>query len=352
MPCKVRKRNKTVWLAAVMKGGVRKQKTFDTRTEALGWEAEARKEKAFTTPMASSRTVLEWATAYLDFCRKFHATTRWEKRQCFKALFRVVDPGLDASALTKGQVLTALQAVCDAHGGNVANKHRKNLVAAWVWGHKYLELPESNPCRVDRFPEKRMPRYVPPVEDFWAVYNACGRNDQRMLLAYIHTAARKGELFKLTWDDVDFSGKRIGLWTSKRKEGTKECDWLPMTTELQDALTEQRSKNDGALVFPDPETGEAYKSRQHFLEKKCERLNIKPFCWHSIRHLAASMLQKNGMPILSIQRILRHKNLATTIKYLHQLDTDREHMDAFPRRNENPAPEDVRDGVQRRPGDV
>lgn len=57
--------------------------------------------------------------------------------------------------------------------GNAANKDRKNFMAAWNWGTVYTPptLPKNNPFDIAKMPEVRSPRYVPPLEDFWKVYN-------------------------------------------------------------------------------------------------------------------------------------------------------------------------------------
>ncbi len=89
--------------------------------------------------------------------------------------------------------------------GNAANKTRKNLAAAWTWGQRYYGLPPVNPfLSVERFPADQTPRYVPPEEDFWKVYEIADSVDKAFLLFLLHTAARRTEAFRLTWEDVDF----------------------------------------------------------------------------------------------------------------------------------------------------
>jgi integrase len=331
MPYKVEKPGRKLrWAASVMKEGKRVQKMFDTKKEALAWESEQRKLESFTTP-TDSLTNLEWSNQYLDYCQRFSKNTVWEKTATFKALFKVVKPDGHPADITSGQALKALQPVAKRQSGNTANKMRKNLVAGWNWGIKYLGLPKINPFLIDRFPEERHPRHIPTEDEFWKAFDAASEYDQRMLLAYLHTGARKKELFSLTWSDVDVDQQRIRLWTSKRKGGTKEFNWIPMTDDLMDALAEHRKHVHGDLVFPNPELGETYTSRQHYLERLCKRAGVQKFCWHAIRHLTASILIKNGVPLPTIQKILRHKNLTTTQRYVHELDSSRDLMKVLSR---------------------
>ena len=55
-----------------------------------------------------------------------------------------------------------------------------------------------------RYAEIRVPRYIPPEEDFWKVYEAASEREKAMLTRFLNLAARKGELLKLTWQNVDF----------------------------------------------------------------------------------------------------------------------------------------------------
>ena len=60
--------------------------------------------------------------------------------------------------------------------------------------------------------------------------------------------------------------------------------------------------------------------RDHFMLDKCRRLGIKPFGFHSIRHLRASILFRKNCPIAVIQKILRHRNPMTTTRYLRSME--------------------------------
>lgn len=210
--------------------------------------------------------------------------------------------------------------------GSRANKNRKHLVCAYNWGVKALGLPSPCPWRVASYKKERKPRYIPPVEDFWKVYTAAGEEDQRMLLAYLHSGARMREMFNLTWQDVDLKQMRLRLWTNKRTGG-REYDWLPMTDELVQAMLEQRKLTGlRKYVFINPETGNEYRWRGKMMRGLCAKAGVKPFGFHAIRHLSASILDEAGKPLSLIQAVLRHKSAETTARYLHSLRGVRENL--------------------------
>ena len=62
------------------------------------------------------------------------------------------------------------------------------------------------------------------------------------------------------------------------------------------------------------------------MRKICTRAGVKPFDFHSIRHLSAVILYKAGEPVSKIQKILRHQNATTTNRYLASLGFEVEEM--------------------------
>ena len=154
-----------------------------------------------------------------------------------------------------------------------------------------------------------------------------------MLLAFLHLAAKRSEVFRIKWSEVDFANNRICLWTKKRLGGHKEFDWLPMTSDLQQALLqwcEERLKQPTAdkehvfvclneTPFCEEYYGKPFIHRQHLMERLCKRAKVKPFGFHGIRHLTASILYQKGYSLSIIQTILRHASPNTTARYIHSL---------------------------------
>lgn len=340
MPSLIMKRGRKRWRGTVMVRGERRDKLFPDATKkskrkAVLWETETQKELEKTQTAMGCLTIFKWAGEYLDFAgERFAVKTYGEKKYTFSRLCKYFKPELPVNNISPSVTLAFLRAQAKNRSGNASNKDRKNLSAAWEWGRKYLnDFPKDdvNPFRsVDKFPEKRSPRYVPSEDDFWKVYNVAEGQDQIMLLTYLHLAARRMEIFNLTWADIDFGNNQVRLWTNKREGGNQEADWLPMTTELREALMQwwqDRPVKDSPYVFVcldktpfcEQHYGKPFKSRQRFMGRLCEKAKVKPFGFHSIRHLTASILYHKGYDVAVIQAILRHKSPTTTNQYLKSL---------------------------------
>ncbi|MEN6375082.1 MAG: site-specific integrase [Smithella sp.] len=281
----------------------------------------------------------QWANEYLTEAEsRFVADTFQEKTAAFARFFKDTEIKSDSSIQELKSTICRnfLRKQAHERSGYAANKDRKNLGTAWKWGYENMDgWPGSaNPfLAVKKFPEVRQPRYVPSEEDFWKVYDQVEGQDKVMLLTFLHLAARRSEVFHLKWSDVDFINNRICLWTKKREGGHKEYDWLPMTTELRQALLQwwqERLKQQtedkehvfvclDATPFCEQYFGKPFIHRQHLMERLCNRAKVKPFGFHGIRHLTASILYKKGYPLAVIQAILRHTNPNTTARYIHSL---------------------------------
>jgi len=339
-------KDKFPWMGQVIIQGNKKRKCFKTKKAALQWEEEGKSDNDANTPQQiRSVSCLEWAEKYLQyatgtggFCEK----TVSEKQLAFRELFanEEVDPYEPADSLEPLVILNHLQEQAFSRSGNAANKQRKNLRAAWQFGIKYLNLPLLNPFTyVERFAEERQERYMPTLDEFWKVFDVCATDqDQLMLRMYLETGARREELFRLGWKDVDFKKKSIRLIWRKNKKGQWEEAWLPVRDEFMDLLkVHQKSTGFKTFVFLNTQGSEdqkfwiPYQYRQHWLKGLCELAGVKQFGFHGIRHLFASILAASNTPLVDIQFMLRHKHLSTTQRYIHQLQKgNREVLAALP----------------------
>ena len=344
MPAKIKKRGALRWRGVVMFNGLRKEKLFPDAShrsyrEAMLWEEETKALLQKGETVTELPTIDLWIQEYLtDVENRYSIRLYKEKRVTFQRLCKLPEitrdtPVENISVHLCRRFLTGQK---QKRTSEAANRDRKNLAAAWKWARSNIDgWPMGvNPFRiVPKFPRSAVVRYVPPEEDFWRVLGATtDRQDYVMLMTFLHTAGRRSEIFGLKISDLNFQESKLRLWTGKRKGG-RECDWLPMTEELRSLLldwTEQRlgmstpSKEHVFVVLAEgPHVSEWYgrpfRKRQKLMAQLCRRGGVKPFGFHAIRHLTASMLYKSGHPVSLIQMILRHKSATTTDRYLKKL---------------------------------
>ena len=331
------------WLGQVVVNGKQTRKQSTSKQAALKWEVE---EKQRLLSQEQQRDPIptvclhDWATAYLDFAKsRFSEKTYQEKRFVFREFFGFITPQCDVLSLPANAVRLYLEREADQRSGNAANKQRKNLKAAWQWGIKFFGLPKDNPFdSVQRFAEIRNERAVPTIEDFWRVYAVAESfQDRLMLLFCLHTGARRDEVFRLRWKDVDFAGRRVCLYTKKNELGEWKGSWLPLSDDLKKMLQEHKLTS-GLLRYvflnqcdTDPQKWIPYQYRQHWLKQLCSKAEVKQFGFHGIRHLFASILASRNVPLVEIQRMLRHGSITTTARYIHSFDSgNREALEVLP----------------------
>jgi len=334
---KIKGRRTGQWFGQVKHHGVRRRKLFPSKDVAKAWEVEMKRRGSMQALQAPESTqtamvcLLEWAEKYLDYCLRYSPKTYSEKRNTFRRLLHAFGGPAPVETLKPGPVLEYLQTIFQTRSGHAANKERKNLVAAWNFGCRYVEgFPRTNPfLTVLKFPEIAQPRYVPSEVDFWKVVAVAKGQERVWLLAFLHTAARRGELYRLMWTDVDFGTQRLQLTTRKRTDGSLERDQIPMTDELCYALMSHRQSAINEWVFTQTEgrhTGKPYIENRGFPQELCRAAGVKPFGCHAIRHLTASILAQKNTPMVAIQAILRHRKLATTERYVRGLEPVRPYL--------------------------
>ena len=317
----------------------RKEKKLPSKKKALEWEVLIKQklhELSKQTPAVSLHSLM---TEHL-LAMKAKGISQGvydDKELVFKALLKRPDvsPVVAAVELPHGVVRRFLDEIAQEISGARANTYRKHLMRLWSWGKRARRVKGECPWNVEKYKEEKRDKYVPPEDDFWAVYELMDEvptshsqvteqyakepHRKRMMLAYLHTGARKRELFNMRWDDVDFKAERVRLWTRKR-DGGLEFDWIPMTEQLAGTLQEQRLETGfGEYVFVNAKTGKPYVNADKMIKRVCKRAGVKEFSFHAIRHLTASILLAAGVDLATIQLILRHRSITTTARYVHSL---------------------------------
>lgn len=339
MPTQIKSRG-NAWLARVVIDG----KEVDSKLFPPGrkqgpewlaarqWEVERKKEllkavKPGRQTLTGLALLLAWGDAYIAHVEHtMSRKTLVEKQTVMQQFF-----GFCRSAGVQGiedvgkpLLIQWLSAIASERGADRANRYRKNLLAAWNWGLDAIEgFPQGTPPleRIKPFRVDKTDRYVPPEEDIIRVLQVATGQDLIMLLTFYYTGARRGEVFRLRWDDVDMQAGRIRLIDHKGGAGRKRVRWLAMHPTLVDALRwwhearPRKVENVFMRLDHDSALGEPFTCRQKFLAVLCARAGVRPFGFHALRHKAAS-IAFTAAGLDAAQRLMGHSRATTTDIYV------------------------------------
>lgn len=300
-------------------------------TEAKNWEVQRKKEllaaQVQSKTLSGCELLLAWGERYLAFTeRTMSRSTSIEKKTVMKDFFRYCrEEGIcSLEAVSKPMLMQWLLDVSEERGPDRANRYRKNLLAAWHWGMDALEgFPQEQPLleRIKPFPVDAGERYVPPEEDVIKVLNEAHGQDLVMLLTYYYTGARRGEVFRLTWADVNLTEARMRLVDHKAGGGRQRVRWLAMHPELVRALAWWRDarplqvENVFMQLQNDAALGQPFKQRNKLMPLLCARAGVRPFGFHALRHKAASIAFEAG-GLNAAQMLMGHARATTTDRYV------------------------------------
>lgn len=137
------------------------------------------------------------------------------------------------------------------------------------------------------------------------------------------TGMRNGELFALSWDDIDFENKIIILSKSYNKRTretkcTKSGYWrhIPISSELEVLLKELKLQSNGNQnVLPRIRNwANGYQAED--LRAFCKSVGLPSIRFHALRACFATQLIRDGIPPIQIQKICGWKDLKTMQRYI------------------------------------
>jgi integrase len=142
-----------------------------------------------------------------------------------------------------------------------------------------------------------------------------------MTLLSLDAGLRAGEIFSLTWPDVDFGNGVLTLRDTKSGK-TRQ---VPMTEDVRGMLKDRNAQANGnPLVFPSETGGRIVQVSETFNRVvKSLKLNDgiedsrQKVVFHTLRHTCASWLVQNGVPLITVGRLLGHSTMAMTERYSH-----------------------------------
>lgn len=168
-----------------------------------------------------------------------------------------------------------------------------------------------------REPEARV-KYLTP-EQVESLLNACNKYIRYPVEFAMYTGLRADNIFGLRWEQVNLFSKEITVQIKSNIPGGKTLR-LPISDKMMEILLKQTPAPKG-LVFKN-KVGKKVTRYNVYFSKARTRAGLDKESgydtkFHDLRHHAATMLRKSGVPIEIVQQILGHTTITTTMKYAH-----------------------------------
>lgn len=184
------------------------------------------------------------------------------------------------------------------------------------------EKMTTNPARAiaHRQENNARVRYLTAAEEMSliAAVRKMAPSLEAKILVALHSGMRRSEMFKtddcpdggLKWAHVNFQANLITLPRSKTGESRR----IPINAVLRETLQKLRTVVGSVYVFAG---GPPDRIFPHIVKAA----KIWEFNWHDLRHTFASRLVMDGVDIRTVQELMGHKSIVTTMRYSHLAET-------------------------------
>jgi site-specific recombinase XerD len=190
-----------------------------------------------------------------------------------------------------------------------------------VYGLRYWFRVFGNETMALRMPPIKKKQTLPVVlskDECKALFKAPRTLKHRFLLAFAYSAGlRMNELRLLKIADVDVNRKQIHVRQGKGKKDRYVVLSKIIAEKLPLYLNEVKPK---VYLFEGltPSEPMGQRSIQYVINEALPKTSIqKAVSMHTLRHSFATHLLEDGIDIYSIQKLLGHSHIQTTIIYLH-----------------------------------
>lgn len=255
-------------------------------------------------------TVAEFKDLYAEFCRGGKAPeTARKNRVVWNRLSKDLGPNTLLSRLTERKI-TLWRSILKEHGLTPAtiDSYLRHVKAGLGWAVEQ-GYPTKRP-RIRIRQAQQIPKFLRPGEIDRLLDKARPHPWQVFLTVVLWTGVRRSEALGLTWRDVDLEGDPPTIRV--RGKGGKER-LVPLLPAAADALRSIGA--DIGPVFPEwrPDTA------THKMADLAREVGVKATI-HTQRHTAATYMVAKGVDLRTVQQILGHSSLSTTLLYAHVLD--------------------------------
>jgi integrase len=219
---------------------------------------------------------------------------------------------------------------------NLSRKTKQNIKAvfhrmvelAMLWG---LTTAQRNPLSLVEIKggssRPRRKKSIITAEQFQQICERLDEPFRTMVVIAMCLGLRVSEILALKWSDFDFEEGTLMITrgTVHARIGRVKTDYsedeMPLHPAFAEILTAWHDKcptSEEGWVFSNPNTGGVWHAsvlQGDILVPTGKEVGIERLGWHTFRHSYRSMLDACGAPIGVQQKLMRHAQVSTTMKY-------------------------------------
>ena len=308
----------TVYKVSIRRKGARTvSKTFKNRKLALQFanRIESDREQLLAYGRVSVNKIMfsELAEDYLrnSYSGKYPNDQRMKLKFWSKCIGNIY-----ISEITTLDISKVLNTLTDRLSNATINRYKAAVSVVFSYACLQYELPHNPVKNIPSKPEdnKRV-RYL-SNDERKRLFDACRYSPwfklYLLVLTAITTGARKGELLRLRWSDIDFD--RHTAYVSITKNGQPKV--LPLTKSVIEEMYKYKLNNNSLIFNSEIKPDKAFCFNKNW-KKALEVSEIENFRFHDLRHTTASYLAQSGASLLEIADVLGHKQISVTQRYSH-----------------------------------
>lgn len=337
----------------VDKYGKRRQKRFKKLHECRQWIADASYiDEHSNIAQASDMIVDAWFDYWIEIKRK---TVRPNTVRNYTERYnRNIKPVIGKMLLTDVKPLHCQKIFLDmADEGYRTTTIYQSRIALYnmLEFAKENDVIRYNPCKKSVKSDMGKPsdkkEALTISEQKLFLEGATGQSYENQYRFVLQTGLRTGELVALQWRNVDFKKKTltidrsmeyrytVGEWRIGEPKSKSGYRTIPLTEEAIRILKDQKEKNKKIKVIPmefaeyiflcrkgTPIKNSTYDTS---LFKICDKVGMKRFSMHVLRHTFATRCIEAGMKPKTLQMLLGHSNIGITMNlYVHTTEEEKQ----------------------------
>jgi integrase len=309
--------------------GIMRSKNFDLKRDAERFEAELKLGRALGQASSANQTTFQdfanrW---YEEHCLVHKSKSQQvEDRRVICQFLLPAFGGVDLNKLKRyhlqqlQQSLVAEKLLKPKTINNITCLAKKILNDAVAW-----DVLEASPFHaVRKLPVPKQPFQCWERDELKRFLTYCKPRDPelwQLVVVAANTGMRIGELELLYRDSVDFDSGFIVVRRSyirrvdQESQTTKgkEHRFIDMNDSVKEALADKMLLAPNQLIFP---YSVEMMSRWR-LKTMCKKAGVSRIGMHGLRHTFLTHLAYAGISPYEIQRVAGHKDLTTTLRYIH-----------------------------------